>query len=143
MLKNLKFEQVVLFLLVGYIIFNRLVEQSGSQALLKETEQKAKNAEALSQQAIMRTKAIEDMNNQMTIVINDLQTVNQSAIEEIQELNKKYKARKDSTLNGRLNRVKQNLLELQKLQNQLWNPSQNYHDQERNGTIQLTSTIFF
>ena len=119
MLKNIKFEQVVLFLLVVYIIFNRLVEQSGSQALLKKTEQKAKNAEALSQQAIMRTKAIEDMNNQMTIVINDLQTVNQSAIEEIQELNKKYKARKDSTLNGRLNRVKQNLLELQKLQKQL------------------------
>lgn len=119
MFKNLKFEQVVLFLLVGYIIFNRLVEQSGSQELLKETEQKAKNAEALSQQAIMRTQVIEDMNNQITIVINDLQNVNQSAIEEIQELNKKYKARKDSTLNGRLNRVKQNLLELQKLQNQL------------------------
>lgn len=117
--KSITFEQVVLFLLIGYIIFNRLIEQSGSQKLLKETEQKAKNAEAMSQQAIMRTKAIEDINNQMTIVINDLQTVNQSAIEEIQELNKKYKARKDSTLNGRLNRVKQNLLELQKLQKQL------------------------
>lgn len=121
MFKNLKlsFEQIILFLLIGYTIFNRLIEQSGSQALLKETEQKAKNAEALSQQAIMRTKAIEDINNQMTIVINNLQTVNQSAIEEIQELNGKYKARRDSTLNGRLNKVKQNLLELQKLQKQL------------------------
>lgn len=119
MLKNMKFEQVVLFLLVGYTIFNRLVEQSGSQTLLKETEQKAKNAEALSQQAIMRTRAIEDMNNQMAIIINDLQTVNQSTIDDIQELNRKYKARKDSTLNGRLDRMRQNLLELQKLQKQL------------------------
>lgn len=120
--KNLKFEQVVLFLLVGYIIFNRLVEQSGSQTLLKETEQKAKNAEALSQQAIMRTKAIEEINRKTTQIVYELNKVNESTLDEIQAINKQYKSKKDSlykSLDDRLFNVRRNLKEIQRIQNQL------------------------
>lgn len=122
MFKNLKFEQVVLFLLIGYIIFNRLVEQSGSQELLKETEQKAKNAEALSQQALMRTQAIEEINRRTTHIVYELNKVNESTLDEIQAINKRYKSKKDSlyeSLDDRLFNVRKNLKEIQRIQNQL------------------------
>ena len=122
MFKNLKFEQVVLFLLVGYIIFNRLVEQSNSQVSLKQVEQKVKDAEALSQKALLRLQHVEEINSELTHEITVLAIQNDATIEEIDRINKRYNLKKDS-LNKKINesmyRAKQNLFELQKLQNQL------------------------
>ncbi len=124
MFKNLKlsFEQIILFLLIGYTIFNRLIEQSGSQALLKETEQKTKNAEALSQQALMRAKAIEQINNELYHEIDLMREVNEITLDEITGINKRYKLKKDSLykkMDDRLYRAKESLNKLQKLQKQL------------------------
>lgn len=120
--KNITFEQIMIILLISYTIFNRLVEQSSSQRVLLATQEKAKSAEALSQQAIQRTQAVENITQKTTEIIVELQAVNNSTLIEIEEINKRYKAKKDSlydNLDTRLSRVRQNLKEIQKLQKQL------------------------
>lgn len=120
--KSLKFQDYILIAIIGYVMFNRLVEQSKSQELLQQVEQRAKAAEDKSKQALQRTEAIEKVNHQITATVEDLSKLNESALNQIQAIDARYRAKKDSSyasFKNRLNETKKRLLEIQKLQKTL------------------------